>query len=42
MEADRILGSGAHIYVWKQGGISEYHAEVARLLKVPKVKIAKR
>jgi lipoprotein-releasing system permease protein len=34
---DRILGSGAHIYVWKQGGISEYHAEVARLLTVPKV-----
>src|ERR687897_2931005 len=28
---DRLLGSQAHVYVWKQGGISDYHAEVARL-----------
>jgi lipoprotein-releasing system permease protein len=34
---DRILGSGAHVYVWKQGGIRDYHEEVARLLKVPRV-----
>jgi lipoprotein-releasing system permease protein len=28
---DRILGSSAHVYVWKQGGIGDYHAEAARL-----------
>ena len=28
---DRILGSSAHVYVWKQGGIADYHAEVAKL-----------
>lgn len=28
---DRILGSSAHVYVWKVGGIADYHAEVARL-----------
>jgi lipoprotein-releasing system permease protein len=28
---DRILGSQPHIYVWKQGGIHDYHAEVAKL-----------
>src|SRR5918994_2144425 len=28
---DRILGSSAHVYVWKQGGIVDYHAEVAKL-----------
>ena len=31
---DRILGSSAHVYVWKQGGIAEYRAEVARLRDV--------
>jgi lipoprotein-releasing system permease protein len=31
---DRILGSNAHIYVWKQGGIHDLHGEVARLRKV--------
>ncbi len=31
---DRILGSSAHVYVWKQGGIAEYQAEVARLREV--------
>ncbi len=34
---DRILGSTAHLYVWKTGGIDDYHAEVAKLLKVPGV-----
>jgi lipoprotein-releasing system permease protein len=28
---NRILGSTAHIYVWKIGGIDDYHAEVKRL-----------
>ena len=45
---DRILGSMAHIYVEKPtvlnqageavGGIDDYHAEVAQLLKVPRVR----
>jgi lipoprotein-releasing system permease protein len=34
---DRILGSSAHIYVWKPGGIEDYHAEVDRLRSVPGV-----
>jgi lipoprotein-releasing system permease protein len=34
---DRILGSSAHIYVSKSGGIADYHAEAARLLKIPHV-----
>jgi lipoprotein-releasing system permease protein len=34
---DRILGSSAHVYVWKQGGIADYHAEVTRLRGVPGV-----
>jgi lipoprotein-releasing system permease protein len=34
---NRILGSTAHIYVWKIGGISDYHAEVQRLSQVPGV-----
>jgi len=34
---DRILGSTAHLYIWKTGGIGDYHAEVAKLLKVPGV-----
>jgi lipoprotein-releasing system permease protein len=28
---DRILGSTAHVYVWKVGGLDDYQAEVARL-----------
>jgi lipoprotein-releasing system permease protein len=28
---NRILGSTAHIYVWKVGGITDYHGEVQRL-----------
>ena len=35
---DRILGSTAHIYVWKTGGIEDYHAEVKKLLAVPRVR----
>jgi lipoprotein-releasing system permease protein len=31
---DRILGSTAHIYVWKTGGIEDYRAEVARLQQI--------
>ena len=28
---DRILGSTAHVYVWKTGGIEDYQAEVTKL-----------
>ena len=31
---DRILGSTAHVYVWKSGGIADYQAEVARLRRI--------
>jgi lipoprotein-releasing system permease protein len=34
---DRILASNAHVYVFKPGGILDYHAEVQRLLTVPHV-----
>jgi lipoprotein-releasing system permease protein len=34
---NRILGSTAHIYVWKAGGITDYQAEVKRLSQVPRV-----
>jgi lipoprotein-releasing system permease protein len=34
---DRILGSTAHIYVWKTGGIGDYRAEVQKLRTVPHV-----
>ncbi|HEY6362449.1 MAG TPA: ABC transporter permease [Vicinamibacterales bacterium] len=34
---DRILGSTAHLYVWKTGGIEDYQAEVARVRAVPGV-----
>ena len=34
---DRILGSSAHVYVWKQGGITDYKAETTRLRAVPGV-----
>ena len=34
---DRILGSSAHVYVWKQGGIADYHLEVKKLRAVPGV-----
>src|SRR5688572_6304115 len=28
---DRILGSMAHVYVWKPGGIADYRAEIRNL-----------
>jgi lipoprotein-releasing system permease protein len=34
---DRILGSTAHVYVWKNGGIEDYRAEVQKLRTVPHV-----
>src|SRR5690606_18254295 len=34
---DRILGAGAHVYVWKAGGITDYRAEVERVGQVPGV-----
>ena len=34
---DRILGSNAHVYVFKTNGIADYHVEVDKLLKVPHV-----
>ena len=34
---DRILGSMGHVYVWKTGGMDDYHAEVSKLLELPGV-----
>ena len=34
---DRILGSAAHVYVWKTGGIEDYQAEVKAMRAVPRV-----
>jgi len=34
---DRILGSTAHVYVWKGDGIRDYRAEIARLRAFPHV-----
>jgi lipoprotein-releasing system permease protein len=34
---DRILGSQPHVYVWKGGGIDDYHAEAAKLRQLPHV-----
>lgn len=34
---DRILGSTAHVYVWKTGGLADYRAEIARLQALPGV-----
>ena len=31
---DRILGATAHVYVWKTGGLGDYHADVRRLQAV--------
>src|SRR5688500_8534501 len=28
---DRLLAATAHVYVWKDGGIEDYHADVAAL-----------
>jgi lipoprotein-releasing system permease protein len=34
---DRLLGSQGHIYVLKQGGITDYHHEVEKLRAIPRV-----
>lgn len=34
---DRILGSSAHVYVWKASGLADYEAEVERMRTVPGV-----
>src|SRR5882762_7997178 len=34
---NRILGATAHVFVWKQSGLSDYEAEVAALKKIPHV-----
>lgn len=34
---DRILGSSAHVYVWKPAGLTDYRAEVARMRAIPGV-----
>jgi lipoprotein-releasing system permease protein len=34
---DRILGSTAHVYVFRTGGITDYQADIARLRKLPHV-----
>src|SRR4051812_21266083 len=34
---DRILGSAAHISVWKIGGIADYQADVVRLRQFPNI-----
>lgn len=34
---DRMLGSTAHIFVWKRSGITDYRAEIERLKTVPGV-----
>ena len=35
---DRILGSTAHVYVWKNGGITDYRSDVQTLLTVPHIR----
>jgi lipoprotein-releasing system permease protein len=34
---DRILGSMAHVYLWKAGGISDYQQEARHLTQIPGV-----
>jgi len=34
---DRILGSSAHVYVWKPSGLADYRAEVERMKTIPGV-----
>ncbi len=36
---DRIVGSSAHVYVWKigEGGLSDFPAEADRILQIPRV-----
>src|SRR6266487_2797198 len=37
---DRILGATAHVYVYKQTGLADFHAEVQKLRSIPHVKAA--
>jgi lipoprotein-releasing system permease protein len=34
---DRILGSSAHVYIWKTSGLADYRAEVERVRTIPGV-----
>lgn len=34
---DRILGSSAHVYVWKPAGLDDYRAEVEKMRAIPGV-----
>jgi lipoprotein-releasing system permease protein len=34
---ERILGSSPHLYVWKQGGITDYRAEAEKMRALPRV-----
>src|SRR5215510_475196 len=34
----RILGATAHVFVWKQSGLTDYQAEAAKLRQLPHVK----
>jgi lipoprotein-releasing system permease protein len=34
---DRLLGSTGHVYVWKNSGIDDYRADIARISQVPGV-----
>ena len=34
---DRLLGSTAHVYVWKNSGIDDYRGDIARISQVPGV-----
>ncbi|HZR26505.1 MAG TPA: FtsX-like permease family protein [Vicinamibacterales bacterium] len=34
---DRILGSNAHVYVFKQSGVTDYKAEVEKMMNLPHV-----
>jgi lipoprotein-releasing system permease protein len=34
---DRLLGATAHVFVAKAGGFADYHADVAKLMKMPHV-----
>lgn len=34
---DRVLGSSAHVYVWKPSGLADYRAEVEKLRQVAEV-----
>ena len=36
-QRDRILGSSAHVYVWKPSGMTDYRAEVAKMKAIPGV-----